>query len=480
MGNGIRLTQRRPYLQSFRILVVGLLLPLFSGCVLTQGPVPVPDASVPPTYIRENQLAFSDARVDWRNFFSDPKLRELITLALENNRNLRIAVQRVAEARAIYGIQKSASLPSISAIAADNRARTPADLSITGVETTASSYQVALGLSSWELDFWGRVSNLKKAALESYLATDAARKAIQVSLVAQVANTYLVQCELTERLAIAKQTLKTRENSLQIMQRRYATGAASKLDLIQAELLLNQVRDELVTVQQYLERNHNALTLLVGKPVKDIGQPLSQIEADLSKSIATGLPSDLLIYRPDILAAEHQLEAAHANVNAARAAFFPRITLTGSAGTASASLDGLFRAGSQAWTFVPSITLPIFDAGLNQANLDLAKARQQAAVSDYERTIQGAFREVSDALADRYWLSKQVTVRQENLAMQTERARLALLRYQNGAASYLDVLDAERNKFSAEQLLVQTRRELLASTVSVYAALGGGAGPQYP
>ena len=464
------------YASTAGIAGLSTLFILVGGCSLAPPHQPIaPDALMASTYKLDQQAAAKQAaQLDWHQFFGDPRLRELIGIALENNRNLRLTMQRVEEARALYGIQRSAELPHIGAEATDSRARTPADLSVTGHSTTASRYQVAFGLSSWELDFWGRVGNLKEAALESYLATDEARRAVQISLVAQLANAYLVRCELDERLDIAKQTLATREEAYRIMHRRFEVGAASKLDATQAELLLNQARAELAIVQRYREQSHNALTLLTGKPIDDAAQPLSGIEAGFAESVAPGLPSDLLINRPDILAAEHRLKAAHANVGAARAAFFPRITLTGNLGTASASLDGLFGADSKTWSFLPSISLPIFDAGLNQANLDLAEARRHAAVADYELTVQGAFREVADALADRRWLAEQVTVQQATLLVQTERARLSNLRYQSGAAAYLQVLDAERDRFAAEQALVQTRRALLASTVNLYAALGGG------
>lgn len=414
----------------------------------------------------------------WTEFFGDQRLREVITTALANNRDLMKALRRIEEARALYGIQSAEQVPSISAASSLARGRTPADLSYTGRAVTASQYQVGLGLSAWELDLWGRVANLKQAALENYLASEENRRAILISLVAQVANTYLLERELDERLAIAEKTMTSRQESFRIARRRYEVGSSSKLDAAQAEILLNQARAEWVAVNHLRTQTRNALTLLVGTPLaSDASLPLSQVEADFQRVIAPGLPSDLLLNRPDILAAEHQLKAAHANVGAARAAFFPRIALTGAMGTASAELDGLFAAGSLAWSFTPSLSLPLFDGGRNQANLHLAQARRNLAVAEYERTVQVAFREVADALAGRRWLSEQVATQRSTLAAQTERARLARLRYENGAASYLEVLDAERDRFSAEMALVQTRRALLASGVSLYAALGGGATP---
>ena len=418
-------------------------------------------------------------QLGWHEFFTDAGLRELIAQALENNRDLRIAMRRVEEARGLYGIQRADRLPGISADAMASRSRVPADLSPTGSAMTSDQYQATLSLSTWELDFWGRVRSLTAAALESYLATEEARRAVVISLVAQVANTYLLERELDERIVIAQQTLATRVDSYRIARRRYEVGYASKLDAVQADTLLNQARADLAALMRQRDQNRNALTLLVGVPtVATETRPLSWIESGFVRELPVGLPSELLINRPDVLAAEHRLKAANANIGAARAAFFPRIVLTGNWGTASAELSGLFGAGSGIWSFSPSLTLPIFDGGRNRSNLNVSEARRNLAVADYERTIQGAFRDVADALAERRWLTEQVTAQQATLAAQTERVRLAGLRYQNGAAPYLEVLDAERDRFLAEQALVQVRRALLSSSVNLYAALGGGTGQE--
>ncbi|MCB2173801.1 efflux transporter outer membrane subunit [bacterium] len=417
----------------------------------------------------------STAAIAWNRFFGDPGLREVLALAEANNLSLRIAMHRVAEARAQFGIQRAEQLPSIGLGAYGNRSRVPADLSISGRSYVAAQYQATLNLSAWELDFWGRVRNLKDVALETYLASDEAWRAVRVALVAQVANTYLAERELDERVAIACRTVVTREEAHRILVRRYEVGSASRLDAAQAEILLNQARAELTVLERLREQNHNALVLLVGTPLAPMARPLSEVESGFVRGIDPGLSSDVLLDRPDVLAAEHRLKAAHANIAAARAAFFPRITMTAGLGSASAELDGLFGGGSQVWSFLPSLSLPIFDAGRTQANLDLAEARRDAAVADYEQVIQRAFREVADALAERRWLAEQVGVQRASLAAQSERARLAGLRYSNGAASYLEVLDAERDRFATEQALVQTRRALLASGVNLYAALGGGA-----
>ena len=461
-----------------RNIIFVVLIAILAGCSLAPSyeRPSLPTAAVYPGATTEQTQVTQDAlQPGWREFFTDAGLQELIEQALENNRDLRIAVQRVEEARGLYGIQRADRLPSISAGAAASWSRVPFDLSPTGSSINSEQYQVTLNLSQWELDFWGRVRNLSAAGLESYLATEEARRAIVISLIAQVANTYLLELELDERIVIARQTLTTREESYRIARRRYEVGYSSKLDAVQAETLLNQARSDLAALMRLRDQNLNALTLLVGAPIIFETKTLSMIEPGFVQEISAGLPSDLLMNRPDILAAEHRLKAANANIGAARAAFFPRIMLTGDLGTASISLSGLFGAGSGIWSFTPSITLPIFDGGRNWANLNVSEARHNLALADYERTIQGAFREVADALVGRQRLAEQVTAQQATLAAQTERTRLAGLRYQNGAAPYLEVLDAERDRFTAEQALVQIRRALLASHVDLYAALGGGA-----
>ena len=451
-----------------------------AGCSLAlryQAP-PLPVATAYPTDTRMQPNATADGRIaaetTWRDYFVDPHLQALIAQALDNSRDLKIAALRVAEARAAYGIQRADQFPSIAAGIDGSRARTPADLSPTGRAQIGSQYQVAVGLAAWELDFWGRVRNLKDAALETYLATDEARRAITVSLVAGVADGYLALRELDERIALARQTIASREESFRIFTRRFEVGAIARMDLVQVETLLHQAQTLAAQLQQARAAQAHALALLVGAPLSPLPENAHFDDGAVLHDLRVGLPSDLLLQRPDIVAAEHQLRAAHANIGAARAAFFPRITLTGFLGTASAELDGLFDPGSRAWNFLPSLSLPIFDAGRNRAVLDLAEVRCDLAVANYEKTVQTAFREVSDALSARNWLGEQVRISQATLVAQAERVRLARLRYDNGSAPYFEVLDAQRDLLAAEQQLVQTRRALLSSRVSLYTALGGG------
>ena len=461
-------------LRTARLPVLIVIVMLMAGCASMAPPYAEPSLPVSSVYATlDTQEGTSASAIGWRDYFIDPQLQALITLALFNNRDLRTAVLRIEEARATYGIQRAELFPTLGANVSEDRSRTPADLSPTGKMLIASQYQVGLGISGWELDFWGRVRSLKDAALENYLATDASRRAVTLGLVTQVANSYLTLREFDERIALAKQNIASREESFRIFTRRVEVGSTSRLDLTQVQTLLTQAQALGAQLEQARAAQFNALTLLVGAPIVLSPERGQLDERNSLRELRPGLPSDLLVQRPDIVAAEHQLKAANANIGAARAAFFPRIALTSSIGTASAELDGLFASNSLAWIFSPSISLPIFDGGRRRNNLSLAEARRDLAVVNYEKTVQTAFRDVSDALSARYWLAKQVAIAKSTLATQTERARLSKLRYDNGASAFLDVLDAQRDLLAAEQQLVLTRRTLLSSQVSLYAALGG-------
>jgi len=464
-----------PLRGSIRLTILAALTQFLAGCASLAPPYDAPALPVRATYaVGTAQGGASVEAIGWRDYFVDRQLQTLIEQALKNNRDLRTAVLRVEEARAMYGIQRSDLFPSIGAQAGVDRSRTPADLSMSGKPLIASQYQVALGMASWEIDFWGRVRSLQDAALENYLATDAARRAVSIGLIAQVANAYLALRELEERIVLARRSIVSRQESLRIVTRRVDVGSTSRLNLTEVKTLLTQAQQLGTQLELARAAQFNALTLLVGAPV-ELSPESEQLE-ELAKfpELRPGLPSDLLTQRPDIIAAEHQLRAANASIGAARAAFFPRIALTSSLGTASAELDGLFAAGSHAWIFSPSISLPIFDGGRRKNNLSLAEARRDLAVTNYEKTVQIAFRDVSDALSAQAWLGQQVSIARTALVTQLERARLSQLRYDNGASAFLDVLDAQRNLLDAEQQLVQTRRALLSSHVNLYAALGGG------
>src|SRR5450830_1446324 len=445
-----------------------------AGCASMAPPYALPPLPVAAQYPESDPAGAHAADIAWQAYFADARLQALIAQALASNRDMRIAALRVEEARAAYGIQRAEQFPTIALGASGSRTRVPGDLSVTGRPMTSAQYQTGLNVSAWELDFWGRVRSLKDSALQTLLSSDEARRAVGVALVAQVANGYLGLRELDERVALARATVDSRAESLRIFTRRFEVGSISKLDLTQVETLLSQALALSAQLEQSRAAQAHALAQLVGGPIDLTPDTRRFDDASVLLPLHAGLPSSLLTQRPDLVAAEHQLRAAQASIGAARAAFFPSISLTASYGTASAQLSGLFDSGSGAWSFSPQLALPIFDAGRLRANMDLAEVRRDVAVANYEKSVQGAFREVADALSSRRWLALQVEIGKTTLAAQTERARLAKLRYDNGAAPYLEVLDAQRDLLTVEQQLVQTRRALLSSQVSLYAALGGG------
>lgn len=471
-----------------KVILFCSLSVILTGCSFAptyyRPPLPTSE-TYPREECTENRTNILD--LGWQDFFTDEALQQLIELAIENNRDLRIAIARMGEARAGYGLRWAAQFPTLSASTPGFRFRMPGEilnelpLPSSGATPTPSlpstifsAYFATLNFISWEVDFWSRLRNLKDAALEDYLSTAEAELSTYISLIGQVANTYLMERELNELVSIAKKTIKTRQEAYRIIRRRYEEGSASKLDAVQAETILLEAQAELTILERKRELNWNALILLIGTPVFPDDSMLSQIQPYFNKEIRPGVPSELLYNRPDILAAEHRLIAAHANIGAARAAFFPTITLTGTYGSASKDLNNLFRAGTKFWAFVPDISVPIFDWGTNVSNLQLAVAIGNQAISEYEHTIQVAFREVADALAERTWYAKQMDLQSKALAAQEERTRLAWLRYEHGTSLYLEVLDAERDRFSTEQSLIQTRRSFLSSYVNLYIALGGG------
>lgn len=434
-----------------------------------------PDAPVSAAYpTQANEKAGDASAIGWREFFPDPRLQGLITTALENNRDLRTAALRIEEARAQYRVQTADLLPNFNGTATGTRARTPGSLTLSGNPTVSSNYQVGLSLASFELDFFGRVRSLNDAALAQYLATEEAARSARISLIAEVAKAYLAERSLAEQYELARKTYESRESYYKLAKQRFDVGATSALDLRQNEVLAQTARASMVSLARQRAQAINALTLLVGKPLDGLPAERSLGEQNIVTDIPAGLPSDLLARRPDIRSAEQRLKAANANIGAARAAFFPRISLTGTFGTASNELSGLFDSGSRSWSFAPQLVLPIFDAGRNRGNLDLAEVRKNIAIADYEKSIQTAFREVADALAARATLDEQIDAQRAVQEAQADRLRLADLRYKNGVASSLDLLDAQRDLFAAQQSLIQARQLRLTNAIDLYRALGGG------
>lgn len=406
----------------------------------------------------------------WADFFGDASMRELIRLALTNNRDLRVAVLNIEQARATWQIRRADQFPTVN-LGATGAVQPKTD----GSGGTNSAYTAGLSFTGWELDLFGRVASLKDAALAQYLATEEARRAVQASLIAAVANTWLNLQANDELLAITVSTLRTREDSLRLTRLRLDNGAASALDVRQAESLTAGALAALQQQQRLRAQDVNALTLLVGQPLPATLLAAATPTAPVLTDVPAGLPSDLLTRRPDIRQAEQQLIAANANIGAARAAFFPRITLTAAYGTASTGLTNLFENGFWGGTLGGQVLQPIFDAGRNEANLAYTQAGRDIAVAQYEKTIQTAFREVADALAGRATLGAQLAAQQAQVDAETDRFRLADLRYRNGVSSYLEVLDAQRSLFLLQQALAQVRLAYWQNQVTLYKVLGGGA-----
>ena len=415
------------------------------------------------------------ADLAWDEFFRDARLRELIRLALEHNRDLRVAALNVERVRAFYNIQRTALIPSVDAAGDAVRQRTPADLNPGGRATTSSSYSVGLEIPSYELDFFGRITSLRDQVLQQYLATDEARTSAQISLISAVARQYLALLANDEQLALARQTLEAADRSYELNRATYEAGASSELDLRTAEAQRAAVQANVVALEQQRARNENALVLLVGSPLPANLPPAGSLATQaLLDDLPAGLPADLLQRRPDIRAAEHSLQAANANIGVARAAFFPSIKLTAFGGTGSAELSGLFENGSGRWSFAPSITLPLFAAGRNKAQLDVAKIEQRIEVANYQKAIQTAFREVADALAVRQLIDGEVAAQETRAPAAQRRYELTQQRFEGGVDSFLAVLLAQQDLFAAQQALIQARFARLANLTALYAALGGG------
>jgi len=462
----------------FALVTLALLV---TGCTMAPKYVR-PAAPVPaewptgPAYDRAEIKAGTPVtpECDWREFFTDLKLRWIIELALKNNRDLRLAALNVEMARAMYGVQRAELFPSAYAAAGGVKQHASAQLPrMPGQPRTTERYDVNLGLASWEIDFFGRIRSLKDAALQEYFASEHARRAAQLAIISSVAQAYMALAADREALALAQHTYGTQKAAFELVQRQYAAGVATELDLRQAQTPLDTAAREVARYTQLVAQDENALNLLVGTPVPAELLPTNLAGVTPPREIAAGLPSDVLLQRPDVLQAEAQLKAAYANVGAARAAFFPRISLTAAYGAASMELSNLFKHGSDTWNYGAQALMPIFDAR-TWSGLKVSKVQQQLALTQYERTIQAAFRDVADALAARGTVDQQVAAQQSLVDALADAYRLARARFERGIDSYLTVLDAQRSLFAAQQGLVSLRLAQLVSQVRLYAALGGG------
>jgi multidrug efflux system outer membrane protein len=455
------------------------VLPFVAACSFaprhTRPPMPTPATYGP--VAGDERAGARATELGWREFLPDPRLDTLIEAALAHNRDLTVAVQRIEVARGLYRIQGADRFPSPVVTAGATRSHAGANASgFQGAgDVTTDRASIGVSASAFELDFWGRVRNLTEAARSDYLATVQAQRAFRLSLIQDVASTYLAAIETAEQIRLADTTVASRREGVRIAQVRARAGLTSALDLHQAESLLAQAEAALASLRLTQVQVNNELMVLVGGPVSGPLPDALSLERQTSPTaLAAGIPSQVLLERPDVLAAEERLRSAEANVGAARAAFFPNISLTGALGFASSALNSLEGDDGLTWSYGPSLTAPIFNRGRLRGNVAVARAERRIAVADYERTIQVAFQEVSNALAGRRFLADQVAAQERGTIAQRQIAALARTRYLEGVVSYIEVLDAERNLFAAEQQLLRLRRANAENLVALYVALGGG------
>lgn len=464
----------------YMALALAVLLP---GCsmapnyVRPEAPVAQawPDDFMPAGTVLAQPTEAMAADIGWKQFFTDPHLQRLIELALNNNRDLRVSALNIERARGLYQIQRADLMPGVEATGESSNKGLPADLSSRGQRTVSRQDSVMVGMSSYELDFFGRIQSLKDQALENYLGTEEAYRSAHIALVSEVAMAYLTLVSDRERLAIAKDTLKSQKASYDMIKRRFDVGVSSELDLRQAQTSVDTARVDIARYTGQVAQDLTALGVLAGtKVTPDMLPAQSLSELPLWPDLPVGLPSEILLRRPDILQAEHALKAANANIGAARANFFPRITLTAGIGTASNDLSNLFDGGTGMWNFLPQISLPLFEGGRNVANLRVSETDKKIAVANYEKAIQNGFREVADALILRISLANQLTAQQSLLEATSETYRLSGERYNQGIDSYLSVLDSQRAMYSSQLNLVTVRENREQNLIQLYRALGGG------
>jgi multidrug efflux system outer membrane protein len=462
-------------------LLLSIIVFFLVGCTLAPK-YTRPDAPVPskwPTgaayfYVEnaDDESTSPASTLSWREFITDERMQKVIEMALNNNRDLRIAALNLERAKALYGIGRVSLLPSVNATGSWYKEHVPADLSSSGSEMTAEQYSVNLGITSWEIDFFGRIRSLKDKALEEYLATDQALRSSQILLVSTVAQAYLALAADREALQLVLKTLEAQEAAYKLIRKRYDVGMISELDLRRAQSQVEIARGDVARYTQQVAQDENALNLLIGSPLQQGLMPADLRSIKTTREVSAGLSSELLLRRPDVLAAEHQLKAANANIGAARAAFLPRIALTTSLGTASADLSGLFKSGQGTWTFVPQIVMPIFDARTWFA-YDVTKIEKEMSIAQYEKAIQKAFREVADALAVKGTINRQIAAQQSLVEAVSETYRLSNARYTKGIDSYLSVLDAQRSLYAAQQGLIMLHLSRFVNQVTLYNVLGG-------
>ena len=467
--------QRNNPMNKKRLLILMVLL---AGCTLAPK-YDRPEAPVPKTWpsgpsYQDTKQAPQASQLPWRDFITDPRLREVIAVALANNRDLRVTGLNVEKAKAMFGINRASLLPIVNATGNWYQERVPADLSSSGKIYTAEKYSVNLGLAAWEIDFFGRIRSLKDAALEQYLATDEARRSAQILLVATVTQAYLALAADREALQLVASTLEAQEAAYNMIRKRHEVGMASELDLRRSQTQVETARGDVARYTQLVAQDENGLNLLVGSSVRPDLLPRDLSGVTLPRDISAGLSSDVLLGRPDVLAAEHFLKAANANIGAARAAFFPSISLTGTIGSGSVQLDNLFTGPNRTWSFMPQISIPLFNWGANKAGLDLTRVRKEISVTQYEQAVQDAFQDVSDVLVANATLKQQYASQLKGTNAELDRNRLMQMRVDHGIADSLTMLDSQRQSYAAQLTLLGVQQQWINSRVDLYKVLGGG------
>ncbi|WP_320534439.1 efflux transporter outer membrane subunit [Robbsia andropogonis] len=468
----------RLYLRALTPVAALVFAYSLAGCTLApeyHRPVaPVPAAW--PVRTTTDVSETSVAAITWQMLFVDPKLRQVVQLALDNNRDLKIAVLNIEKAQAQYRIQRAALMPQVGVAGAEQAQRTPASVSYIGIGGVTRAYSLDVGISAYELDLFGRIRSLKEEAEQEYLSTAWSRQATQISLIAEVAESYLSLAADKDLQHLARDTLRSRQAAYELQQSLSSFGKSSELPMHQAESALESARYQSFLVDKQVMSDSNALALLIGTPLPESLLPSTGSLADMisNKPLSAGLPSDLLQQRPDIVSTEHSLLAANADIGAARAALFPSISLTTSTGRASNALGELFGAGGRSWIFAPQVNVPIFSGGRLKAQLATSKVERDIAVAEYEKAIQTAFREVSDALAERNVVDDEIQAQQKNVQAAQAAFDFVQIQHTNGAIDYLNVLDAQRTLFTAQQSLIQSRLSQQNSLITLYKALGGG------
>ena len=450
--------------------ISALCLGLLAGCANLAPDYARPVLPVPATVDGRNVAEQTLGELDWLSVVAEPRLRKTIELALANNRDLRIAALNIEKARAQYQIERAASFPAVNATASGNSALNEG--------TITRKYSAGVGVTAYELDFFGRVANLKEAALRDYLATESTQRSVRTSLIAQVADAWLTLAANRDLLALAQETLASRTTTLELTRKQQALGGTSGLTVAQAQAATEAARGDVANYRRLIEQSRNALNLLAGTSVPDENLPRAQESlgggALALVEVPAGMSSEVLLRRPDIVSAEQLLRGAYADIGAARAAFFPTITLTGSLGTASTSLGNLFDAGTRAWMFVPALTLRIFNAGKLSTSLSVAEVTRDIQVATYEKTVQTAFREVADVLAERRTLSERMDAQKAEVDAYAASLRLSTERYRSGASSYLTVLDSQRSLYTAQKSLIALQLAEQSNRITLFKVLGGG------